>query len=67
MLFTLSGHHVGRTNGRDSGDDFAKLELVKNGGLSGSVQSDHENSHLFLAPEAVKQSREGDTHFGGRV
>lgn len=43
-----------RTNGRNSGDDLTKLQLVKNGGLSGSVETDHENSHLLLAEPFVE-------------
>jgi len=38
------------SDGRDSGDNFTKLELVQNGGLSGSVKTDHENAHLLLSP-----------------
>lgn len=38
------------TDGGDSGDDFAKLQLIENRGLSGGVQPDHENSHLLLSP-----------------
>jgi len=34
----------------DGGDDFTELQLVQNGGLSGSVQSYHEDAHLLLAP-----------------
>ena len=33
-----------RTDSRDGGDDFSKLELVEDGGLTGGVKSDHENS-----------------------
>jgi len=42
---------VGRrlTNCGDSGDDFTELQLIQNGGLSGSVETDHENSHLLLS------------------
>ena len=39
-----------RTDGGDRGDDFTELELVQDGGLSGSVEADHENSHLLLPP-----------------
>jgi len=51
----------------NGGDDFTQLELVQDRSLSGSVQSDHQNSHLLLAPKAVKQLREGETHVGGGV
>lgn len=33
-----------RTNSGNSGDDLSELELVENGGLTGSVKSDHENA-----------------------
>lgn len=45
-----------RTDCRDSGDDLAKLELIENGSLSGSVKSNHQDSHLLLSPESVEQS-----------
>ena len=53
------------TNCGNSGDDFTELQLVEDCGLSGRVQTDHENAHLLLAPEAVKQLRESETHIGG--
>lgn len=56
-----------RTNGRDGGDNFAQLELVQDGSFSSCVQTNHQNSHLLLAPEAVKQLRERETHDGGAV
>jgi len=40
----------------NSGDDFAELKLVENGSLSGSVKSDHQDSHLLLSPQPVEQS-----------
>jgi len=44
------------------GDNLTKLELVQNGGFSGSVKTDHQNSHLFLSPQSIKQLRECETH-----
>ena len=41
------------------GDDLAKLELVENGGLAGSVQSDHQNAHFRLAEQPLEQTLEG--------
>lgn len=55
------------TNGGDGCDDFTELELVENGGLSGGVQTNHQNSHLLLPPELVKQLRDGQTHVCGVV
>lgn len=56
-----------RTNCRNRGDDLTQLQLVQDSGLSGSVETDHQNTHLLLAPQAVEQLRERETHLGGRV
>ena len=50
-----SRFNLRRTDCGDSGDDFTELKLVENGGLSSSVKSNHEDSHLLLSPEAVEQ------------
>jgi hypothetical protein len=49
----------------DGGDDFTELQLVQNGGLSGGIETNHEDSHLLLAPQAVEQLGKGKTHIGG--
>ena len=49
----------------DSGDDFTELELVENSGLSGGIETNHEDSHLLLAPQAVEQLGEGKTYVCG--
>jgi hypothetical protein len=54
-----------RTDCGDGGDDFTKLQLVKNGGLSGGIETNHQNSHLLLAPQTVEQLGESKTHIGG--
>ena len=41
---------TGHTNSRDGGDDLTKLELVKDGGLAGGIETDHQNAHLLFAP-----------------
>lgn len=43
---------VGRrlTDCGDGGNNFTELQLIQNGSLSGSVETDHENSHLLLPP-----------------
>jgi hypothetical protein len=56
-----------RTDCGDGGDDFTELQLVEDGGFSGSIETDHENSHLLLSPETVEQTRECETHIGGVV
>lgn len=54
---------VGRhTDGRDCGDNLAKLKLVKNGGFTGSIETDHQNTHLLLPPQLVENLRESETH-----
>jgi len=49
----------------DSGDDLTKLELVEDGGLSGSIQTNHQDSHLLLSPQLIEQLRECKTHICG--
>jgi len=67
MLVVRSSADQGgkRTDCGNGGDDFTKLELVQNGGLSGSIETDHQNSHLLLSPQTIEQSRECDTHIDG--
>lgn len=43
------------TNGGNGGDDLTELKLVENRGLTGGIESDHENSHLLFAKEAREQ------------
>lgn len=50
------------TNSGDGGDDFTKLQLVQNGGFTGGIETDHENSHLLLPPQLVENLRKGETH-----
>ena len=56
-----------RTDCGNCGDDFTELQLVQNSGLSSGIETDHQNSHLLLAPQAVEQLGEGKTHVGGGV
>jgi hypothetical protein len=39
----------------DGCDDFAELQLVQNRGLSGSIQTNHQDSHLLLSPELIEE------------
>ena len=34
----------------DGGNNFTELKLVKESGLSGSVQTDHQDTHLLATP-----------------
>lgn len=36
-------------NRSNRGLTFAEFELVKNGGLTGGVKTDHEDAHFFLS------------------
>jgi hypothetical protein len=47
-----------RTNGRNGRHNLTEFQLVENRRLSRSVQADHQNTHLLLAPEAIKELRE---------
>lgn len=50
------------TDGGDGGDDFTELELVEDGGFTGGVESDHQNAHLLLPPQLIKDLGESETH-----
>lgn len=57
----------GRTDCGDGGDDFTELELVQDGRLARCVETNHQDAHLLLAPEAIEQLRERETHGSGCV
>lgn len=61
----LNAVDCGLTDGGNGGDDFTELQLVQDGGLSGGVKTDHQNSHLLASPESIEQPRESDTHVDG--
>jgi hypothetical protein len=44
--------------------NLSELQLVEDSGLSSSVKTHHQNSHLFLSPELIEQLRERKTHDG---
>lgn len=52
------------TDGGDCGDDFPQLEFVQDGGFSGSIQTDHQDSHLFLPEEIFKEACKHVPHDG---
>ena len=46
----LVGHLLDiEANGGDWSDNLTELELVEDGGLSGCVETDHEDSHLLVS------------------
>ena len=55
------------TNCGNSGDDFAEFELVQNGGFTGSVETDHQDSHLLLGKEPRHQTGDRQPHFASFV
>ena len=50
------------TNCWNGSDNFAKLQLVKNRRFSGSIKTNHENSHLFLAKKTREKFSEHTSH-----
>ena len=57
--FVFDSLHI-ETNYGDSCDDFTELELVKNGGLTSGVKTDHEDANL--AKETLPDFRKQSTH-----
>jgi len=43
------------TDRGDGCNDFTELQLVENCGLSGGIQTNHQNSHLLLSPELIEE------------
>ena len=39
-----NGGRERHTDGGDGSDDFTELKLVENGGFTGGIESDHENT-----------------------
>jgi len=39
----------------DGGHDFTKLELVEDGGLTGGIETDHQDTHFLLAEEGGEE------------
>jgi hypothetical protein len=50
------------TDGRNGGDDLPKLQLVKDGRLTGSIETNHKNAHLLLGEEPLEQLGEREPH-----
>jgi len=65
LSMRCTGHARTEANGGDSGHDLAELELVENGGLTGGIETDHEDAHLLLAEEAAKHLAERESHGAG--
>lgn len=39
----------------NGGDNLTKLKLVEDGGFTGSIKTNHQNSHLLLPPQSVEE------------
>lgn len=58
-------HKPGRrelTDSRNRRNDLTELELVQDGGLTSGIETDHQNSHLFLGEKPAEQLREREPH-----
>ena len=44
------------TNGGDGGDNLTQLQLVQDGGLTGSIKTNHKDTHLLLAGEELGEN-----------
>mmetsp|Transcript_13931 Transcript_13931/g.23200 ORF Transcript_13931/g.23200 Transcript_13931/m.23200 type:complete len:200 (+) Transcript_13931:326-925(+) len=62
-VLVLNGLDV-KTNGWNSGNNFTELQFVKDGCLSCCIETDHENSHLFLSEHTFEQTRKSQPHLG---
>ncbi|CAK9875681.1 unnamed protein product [Sphagnum jensenii] len=51
------------TDGRKGGDDPAEFELIKDGRLTGVIETDHENVHFSLGKQLLKKLGECEPHF----
>ena len=52
-VLVLDGLDV-EADGRDGGDDLTELELVEDGGLASSVETDHEDAALLLGAQKLR-------------
>jgi hypothetical protein len=56
-----------RRGGVSGGAQLAELELVKDGGLAGGVEANHQDAHLLLAEHALPNAGESETHGVGEL
>jgi len=49
-VLVLDGLDI-EADGRDGRNDFAKLQLVQDGGLTSGIETHHQDTHLLLAKE----------------
>lgn len=54
---------LGLTDGWDCRHNLPKLELVQNGGLTSSIETNHKDTHLFLGKKPAEQLGKCQPHF----
>ena len=60
-VLVVHGLHV-ETDGGDGGDDLTELQLIKNGGLTGSIETDHKDTHLLLGEQLGEELADRKPH-----
>ena len=58
----VHGFHV-ETNSGHGCDDFAEVQFVQDGSLTGVVEADDNHAHLLLTSNTAEDFREDETHF----
>ncbi len=58
----ITDYVFSRTNSGNGGNYFSQLEFVQDGGFTGGIKTDHENSHLLLPKQTLKQVRKNIPH-----
>ena len=61
----LTGPGASLTDCGDGCHDFTEFQLVQDRSLSGSIEADHQDSHLLLTPKLIEELRKCETHVGG--
>lgn len=60
-VLVLHGLNV-KANGGNSCHNLTKFELVKNGGLTSGIETNHKNTHLRLAEQTFDDAADLETH-----
>ena len=57
---------IGLTDGLDSRDDLAEFEIVEDGGLTGGIETNHEDAYFILAEsDNLGTARHGENRAAG--
>jgi len=60
-VLVLDSLHI-ETDSWDGCNNLTELELVKDGGLTGGIKTDHKDTHILLAEQAAEELGKGGTH-----